>query len=186
LLSFTACPAWLQSLYQDILKYVPVALQAFGSILSLLAGAGVIPVPAGTVIAGIIAIVKAAFADLQTDVTNYENAPAAQKSTLLGKISTALAVVEGNLQEFWSDLQIPDPQLAETVEGLIGVILSALAGFATQLPTPTPTPALTAVLKKRATLPKLIAVPAKKYSVKGFKAAYNAKLPTTDAQYQIR
>lgn len=178
-----ACPAWLSSLYQDILKYVPVGLQAFGEIVSLLNDAGIIPTPISTAANLIINAVKAGFADLQTDITNYDAAPASQKTTLLGKISTALQILEGNLQQFWSDLDIPDPALASTVESLLGIILAALGGFASALPAPVSTPALNEVLRKRATLSKTIKVPAQRMTVKEFRKSFNSKAP---AQYQIR
>ncbi len=181
-----ACPAWVGNVYSQILKYVPVGLQAFMSIISILSGSGVIPIGTGAAIDAIVALVKAAFADVQTDVTNYENAPAAAKATLLGKISTALTILEGNLQQFWNDLSIPDAKLSSLIEGLLGVILSTLAAFSSQLPAPVMTAQLEATQKKRATLSKTITATPQKMSVKQFKKMFNEKLGTEYAQYAIR
>lgn len=181
-----ACPAWVGNVYSSILKYIPVGLQAFVSIIGILSGAGVIPLGTGAAIDAIIALVKAAFADVQVDITNYENAPAAEKATLLGKISTALAILESNLQQFWNDLSIPDAKLSALIQGLLGVILSTLAAFSSQLPAPVATPQLEEMQKKRAALSKTITVAPQKMSVKQFKKMFNEKLGAEYAQFAIR
>lgn len=175
----TAC--WFsQNVFDSIIKYVGVGLQAFTAVVSLLSGSGVINPVEGSAILVIINLVKAGFADLQTAVTNYENAPAADKQTLLGKISTALAVLEGTIQQFWNDVQLPNASLAAVVEGLLGIILSTLSAFASQLPAP----AVGTVPKKA--LAKLIVVPAKKRTPKQFKKDFNAVLVQGGyAQYQV-
>jgi hypothetical protein len=165
----TACT--FGTVFASILKYVNVGLQAFQSIVDLLSGAGVLPVGEGTVIDTAILLVKTGFADLQTAVNNY-NASTGDKTTLLGKISTALSVLQASIQQFWNDLKIPDSKLSSLVQGLLGVILSVLAGFATQLPTP----ATTAIAKRAAELPNRINVPAQKLSPKEFKAKFNQQL----------
>ena len=157
------------SVYADILKYVPVGLSAFASVLSILSGGGVTIAP---VVATIVALVNAGFADLQAVVTAYDAAPAANKATLLGKISTALASVEANLQGFWSNLTIPDTKLESIVQGLLGIITTTLLGFGTQLPAPSPTPALMA----RGSLRRTIAGTPTKRSVKQFRNDFNAIL----------
>jgi hypothetical protein len=173
LLTSTGC--WLSSVYADIIKYVPIGLSAFSSIVSILSGAGVIGVPIGAAIAGIVALVNKGFADLQTAVNSYQSAPAASKSILLGAISTALSTVEAYIQQFWSNLTIPDAQLASLVEGLLGVITSTLLGFASQLPAPAPSAALT----MRASLRKTINVAPKKRSLRQFRDDFNALLKGT-------
>lgn len=129
-----------KGIYQQILQYVGLGLQAFQSILDILAGAGVVnPLTAGGIDA-LIALVKAAFADLQTAVNQYDSAPADQKNSFVQKISTALAILQNRLGEFWTNLKIPDQKLALTIQGLIGVIISTIMGFATQLPQPATAP----------------------------------------------
>lgn len=171
LVTATAC-----SVVDNILKYVPVALQALAAILSVLAGNGVVISP---VVTAAIALAKAALADLQTAITDYNNAPAANKANLLGMVSTALAVVEADIQKFWSDLSLPDGKIASIVSGILGIVLSTLAAFATQLPAPV-VPAATKTM--RAELKKTIPVVAKKRSPKEMKKEINALLQGTGIQ----
>jgi hypothetical protein len=170
------------TVFSAILKYVGVGLQAFQAVLDLLISAGVLPVGSGPAINAIVALVKAGFADLQVAVTNYNNNPG-DKTTMLGKISAALAALEANIQTFWNDLKIPDAKLAALVQGLLGLIISTLAGFLTQLPTPPPTPAMA----DAARLPNRLVVQAQKLSMKQFKANFNALLAQNGyAQFAIK
>jgi hypothetical protein len=111
------------SIFSDIETYVPIGIEAFESIIAIITPAE------ATALSGIITIVKAAFADLAAAVTAYENAPAANKATLLGKITTAINAVMTAIQEFWSQANLPDGTLAATIEGVLQVILSTLAAF---------------------------------------------------------
>lgn len=171
------------NVYAQISAYTTVGLQAFQSVVDLLAGSGVISPGEGTLIDTAIALVKAAFADIQVAVTNYNNAPADQKSTMLGKISTALADAEASIQTFWSDLKIPDSKMALLVQGLLGVIVATISGFMTQLPQPTPTPVQT----KARTLPHRLNVSAKRVTPKEFKKEFNQLLANAGEQkYEIK
>src|ERR1017187_2283776 len=67
--NFIACS--FSSVYAEIKAYVPVGLQAFTSILSILASVGIIPPGVGTLIGTLVTLVKAGFADLLTAVTDY-------------------------------------------------------------------------------------------------------------------
>jgi hypothetical protein len=172
------CPAFLVSLEADIMNYVPVGLQAFSSIVSILEDDGVINPIVGTSINTIITAVKAGFSDLQLAIENYENAPAANKQTLLGKIATMISVVQGLLQEFWANLNIPDAHLGSVIDGLLGIILSVLAGFASQLP------AVAARVSVKGG--KTLAVTPQVMSKKTFKKKFNAELKSAGkAQYAI-
>lgn len=174
----TAC-----SVFDNILKYVAVGLQSFQAVVDLLAGAGVIVPGLGTVIDAAIALVKAGLADLQVVVTAYENAPADQKATLLQKVSLALAIAEANIQQFWSELKIPDAKLSSLVKGLLEIILSTLAGFGTQLPPP-PT---SAVLDKMKSVPRGLTVTPIKRSASQFKKDFNGVLSAGGySQYAVR
>jgi hypothetical protein len=162
----------------DLLKYIPVALQAITGIVSVLTGGGIALSP---LVNEIIRDAQAAFANLSADITAYENAPAVDKTTFLGKVSTALAIAEGNIQQFWAALNIPDAVIATVVAGVLGVIVSTLSYFASQLPTPAPSPALAAMQAKRGAIPgsKLLNVPAKKRSLKQFKSDLNSAFGNT-------
>lgn len=128
-------------------SYISIGISAFQAIVNILSAAGVIPPGTGTVLSVAIQAVKAAFADVVAAIQAYDDAPAANKATLLGKITTALSAVEMELQQFWSDLSIPDSKLASLIEGLLGVILSTIGAFISQLP-PSPVPAPAAALRK--------------------------------------
>ena len=152
------------SVYSKIQKYVPVALQGFAAVLNILSGAGIALGPA----APIAVLVTAAFNDISAAINAYENAPADQKSTLLGKISLAITVAIGNINQFWSDLNLPDPKMAQLVQGLLGALLTPLAGFRAQLPAPVGAPV-------RAT-PKTIRVQARILSPGELKKQFNSLL----------
>lgn len=160
----TACS--FASVVTLILKYVPMGLTAFTAILNLLAGFG-IPTMA---IAELASLVKSAFADLQVAIQQYDDAPAADKTTFLGKISTALSVVEAQLQVFWNGLTLPSPQAASLIQGLLGIIISTLQGFMPSLPAP----ASTDVFMKRASLAKLITVAPQRRSPSQFRSDFNS------------
>ena len=82
----TAC--WFTgTLFNQIMSYVGVGLTAFQAVVDLL-----VPGSAPGIDA-IVLLVKAGFADLQLAVHDYNNAPAADKTTFLNKISVVLAEV---------------------------------------------------------------------------------------------
>jgi len=170
------------SVFSEMLKYIGVGLQGFQAVVDLLAGAGVIPVGSGTGIDLLISLVKAAFADLNAAITAYQAAPSASKASYLGKLSTVLSVLQANIQQFWNDLKIPDAKMASTVQGLLGIILSTLAGFSESLPTPAPTPSAL----KAASLPNRLSVAPQKRTPSQFKKAFNQELATSGyTQYLI-
>jgi hypothetical protein len=111
------------SVFTDISTYVPIGLQAFEEILALISPAE------ATLLTPIITEVKAGFADLAAAVSAYNNAPAANKATLEGKIATAINAVIGELQQFWNDTNLPDGSLASTIAGVLQIVLSTLAAF---------------------------------------------------------
>lgn len=170
------------SVFDEILRYVGVGLQAFQGVIDLLAGVGALPLGTGTLIDTAVALVKAGFADLQTAVKNYETAPDASKATLLGKVSTVISVLAGSITSFWNDVKIPDPKIASTAQGLLEIVLSTLAGFQTQLPLPAATgaQARTYMLAGRP-------IKAVRRTAKQFKTDYNAVLATNGyPQYALR
>jgi hypothetical protein len=171
LLTMTGC-----NFLTDLVKYIPVAIQAVTGILSVLSGGGIgIPPLVSTVLGD----VKAAFADLSADIEAYQNAPADSKATLLAKVSEALSIVEGNVQQFWNDLNIPDGIIATVIAGVLSVVVSTLSYFAAQLPPPAPTPALNAMRQKRMALAKTINVPSKKRTLGQFKSDLNTAFGDT-------
>jgi len=157
------------SVFDSIVAYVGVGLSAVVAVANLLAGSGVTSVGSGEAISAVVDLIKKAFADVQVAIAQYEGAPADQKATLKQKVATALQAVADEIQKFWSDLAIPDPKLGDLVHGLLGIVLSTLAGFAAQLPAPVSTPKA-AVLKKR------VVFSPKKRSVAKFRDDFNKLL----------
>src|SRR5271169_471682 len=76
--------------FTKILAYANIGLQAFESVLGILEWANILPPVLGPTIKLIIDAVKAGFADVITAVNDYNAAPAIDKATLIGKISTVL------------------------------------------------------------------------------------------------
>jgi len=143
-------------------------ITAFQSILALLAGAGVIP--AGP----IVNAVNAALQQVLDDITAYQNAPAADKTTFGQRLSLAIQIAEANLQTFWNSLGLVG-KLGSVVEGLIAIILSTLTGVLPSLPVP-PTAPAEAMAAKR--LSKKIIYVAKKRSSHEFRSDFNKELTT--------
>jgi hypothetical protein len=162
----TACPAWLSSsLFANIMKYVGVGLTAFQVVVGLL------DPPLALALAGTIALVKAGFADLQLAVQDYNNAPASDKTTLKDKIAVVLQDLQAEIQTFWNNLSLPGP-LGILVKGLLSIILSTLAGFASQLPVPLPSPAS----ERMKALPNKIGVTPVLRTKKEFEKEFNKAL----------
>ena len=160
----TAC--WLSgSVFASIMTYVGIGLTAFQAVVSLL------DPPLALALAGTIALVKAGFADLQLAVQDYNNAPAADKTTLKNRIAVVLQDLQFEIQKFWSNLNLPGP-LGTLVEGLLNIILSTLAGFAGQLPAPITPPAS---VEKMKALAKTITVTPQVRNKSQFESDFNAK-----------
>jgi predicted PurR-regulated permease PerM len=125
----TGCTA--ASVFAQIQAWVPVGLSALQGILTVLA-----PVigPIGGSIGVIVGLIKASFADLMAAVSEYQNAPAAQKATLLDKIKLILQDLSDNFNKFLADLNISGNPILSLVVSLVQVILNVLAGFAGALP----------------------------------------------------
>ena len=117
-----ACPL-AATVFTEIADYVPIGVNSFNEILTL------IDPGEEAMLAPLTADIKAAFADLAADVASYQQAPAADKATWEGKIATVLNLLIGNLQSFWSTANLPDGTLAETIEGVLQIVLSTLAAF---------------------------------------------------------
>jgi hypothetical protein len=163
---FGSVAASCGSIYAQIAAYVGVGIQAFQAVVNLLSGAGIIALPEGTLITAILTLVKAGWADVQAAIAAYNAAPA---TTLAGKISAALTAVQMMIQQFWSDVKIPDAALSSTVAGLLGLIVSTIAGFLAALP-PAPAPAAAKPLVKTLNITPV------KLTVPQFRTKFNAIL----------
>jgi hypothetical protein len=127
--SLAGCPA--ASVFAQIQAWVPVGLSALQGILTVLT-----PVigPIGGSIAVIVGLIKSSFADLMAAVSEYQNAPAASKATLLDKIKLILQDLADNFNKFLADLNLNGNPILSLVVSLVQVILNVLAGFAGALP----------------------------------------------------
>jgi hypothetical protein len=157
------------TIFTKIMGYVGLGLAAFQAVVSLL------DPPLALAMAGGIALVKAGFADVQTAVQDYNNAPAADKATLLGKVKIVLADLQTEIQSFWSNLHLPGAT-GGLISSLLGIILSTLAGFAGQLGS------LPAGAKLKMLPANPLPVTPKPRSKKQFEADFNKAL--TDAGQQ--
>lgn len=168
------------NVFAQVSAYVGVGIQAVTSVVSLLAGAGIIAVPGGMLVSDVLGKIKAAWSDVTASVATYDSAPADQKNTVAQKVSLALTVVAQEIQGFWSDLNIPDAKMSQTVAGLLGLVVSTIAGFLASLPAP-PAPAQAPRLRKA------LAVQPKRLSVKEFKKQFNAILAANGySQHEIK
>jgi hypothetical protein len=146
-----------------ILEYIPVGVNAIKGVFSVLSAAG-ITVPG-------LDIILAAFAALSGGISEWQNAPAAQKATLLDKVSLLLHDVIDQIGTVLSAITLGTSPLLTLVTGLITVILNILGGFATHLPPPPAVGRLTHI--PMVAHHPLTIVP-KVVSIKTFKAQYNA------------
>lgn len=162
-LLLTGCPS-----FTDISNWITVGLTSVQSIVDLLTGAGAISIPIGGIVDLAVKALKAGIGDIGAAVTAYNNAPAANKATLLGKLGTAITAAQNALAQFWNDLTIPDPKLAATISGLMGIIASTLAYFQTQAPAP--------ATVQLAVLPKRLSFTATKRNPKQFRDDFNTIL----------
>ena len=115
---------------QDILNWIPTATASISSILSLLVGAGVLACATCSVLAN---VALAAITAVGTAVQAYLNAPAANKTTLLGKIQTALQAALTASGQFFESVNVPDQKLFSLIIGIASLVLSAISGFIGQI-----------------------------------------------------
>lgn len=131
--SIAAAPAcWFENVYGQIREYVPLALLAFDRIIEILAAHNIV---LSTLTASINSV-KAALADIQSAILEFEHAPGHDKDTALGVIRTALGIAQNRLAEFWRTLNLPAGQLSSTIHALINILLSTLAAYEARLPAP--------------------------------------------------
>lgn len=124
---------------QDILNWVPTATQSISSILSLLVSAGVLACMTCSALAN---VALAAITAIGTAVQAYLNAPAADKTTLLGKIQTALQAALTASSAFFQTINVPDQKLFTLIIGIASLVLSAISGFIGQVGGTTPSSAM--------------------------------------------
>jgi hypothetical protein len=142
-------------------SYIVVAKNAIKGIAAVLSTAG-IAVP-------FLTPILAAFDTVASAAVEYDNAPAVDKATTGEKLSVVLQTLIDNVGTFFADLNIPAGSLLSLATGIITLVLSTLAGFATKLPAPVVAARRQAMVSHQA-----ITVAPKIISQKEFKKEVNA------------
>jgi hypothetical protein len=114
------------SIVSDIANWGPLGLTAFNTIITLLETAGFIPA------AAIVAVVRAAFAQLIADCKQYE-AIQPPPVGLLAEIRAAFVIIVSNFQNILSSLAAPIGPFLTLIVGLAQVVFDTIAGFESQL-----------------------------------------------------
>lgn len=117
----------------SVLAWTKVGNGTIGSIVNLLVGAGILACATCSVLAN---AAMAAITAIGAAVQNYQNADPTNKTSLLGKIQTALQSGLAASTAFFESLSIPGQSLASLIVGLAGLVLNAIAGFIGQVGTP--------------------------------------------------
>ena len=183
LLFLKSCAQVVSDVETNVKTFLPVILTSVTQILNLLASTGVLPLGTGTAAAGLLAMINAGTTTALTAIDQYENDPAADKATLAGKIREALSAMADNVSTFISNLKLTGNPAVNVVASLVSILLSAITGYANQLPAPVGgrltvvSPAMVAGRPLEIT-----ATPLKR---KDYVKKFNAALPAEFAQYQI-
>lgn len=82
--------------------------------------------------------VKSDLTLVQSLISSYQNATAAQKPALVQKISAALADVQTNLNAILSVVHVKDAALQATIAAAVGVAATTIASIVSLLPQPAP------------------------------------------------
>jgi hypothetical protein len=159
----------------DILAWIPVGLNAFDNIVTLLENVGIINPLAGSAVTALILTIQKGFADLKADIIAYQ-AITPPPVGALAKIDAILGLIVNNFQQFLNDVNIPDQGLLTLVVGFASLILSTIAGFIGQLPPATS--AQLSTVKDRLARPvhvsgRLVSYTPQAHSVRSFKASWN-------------
>ena len=139
-LVLTGCT--FSSVMTQLEKYIPIALQAIESIISVLVQGGIIKTGQASTISNDVTMASSSLQDVENAVAAYNAAPAADKNTKLGVVITSLEAAQTELAQGIKDVGLNgnSPAALATEAGL-QVIITTLATIEVNLPTPTPAPA---------------------------------------------
>jgi hypothetical protein len=121
------------SVFNQIKLWVPIGITAFGSVVNMLQSAGIINPVEGSTINALILTIKAAFAQILSDISQYQAITPAPVG-LLQKIKDGLEIVVTNIQTFLNTISVANNPIISLVTGLIQIILSTISAFQGQLP----------------------------------------------------
>lgn len=181
LLFLKSCAQVASDVESNVKTFLPVIVTSVTQILNLLASTGILPLGAGTAAAGLLAMINAGTTTALTAIDEYENDPAADKATLAGKIRAALSSMADNVSTFISNLKLTGNPAVNVVASLVSILLSAITGYANQLPAPVGLAAVSPAMVAGHPL-ELTPAPLKR---KDYVKKFNAALPAEYAQYQI-
>lgn len=116
-----ACNA--TDVWHEIEQWVPLGIDGFNSIIAL-----VDPLMSPAITA-ITTLIKAGFAVLSGAIDDYINAPAADKSSLIGKVETALTDLSNHFQDFVTAISVSGNPIVTIAVALIKIILDTISGF---------------------------------------------------------
>lgn len=111
-------------------RYVPVGLAAFEGIVTLINPA------AGSVLATVTLAVKTLWQNLQTVLAEYNAAPAANKTTVLGRVDTALNSLVGSLENLLREFGVGSHADQATGLSALMLLIATLSGIQATLPVP--------------------------------------------------
>lgn len=126
--------SWISTALADL----PILVQMAQNIAAIVALAQGAPQNSGVAaeITNVAATAKTGLEAIQALVTSYHSAPAAQKSTVLGEMDTAIASVQANLQQILAAAKVLDPKTQATITGIVTLALGTLLAIQTLVPSP--------------------------------------------------
>jgi hypothetical protein len=116
-----------EDVWHEIEGWVPVGIQAFESVVALVA-----PLAAPGIDA-IATMVEAGFSAVAAAIDAYLNAPAADKATFAQKLILAFQSLTGQIQNFLTALGQSSNPIVKVAVMLIGIIVSTIEGFLNQI-----------------------------------------------------
>lgn len=165
------------SIEAQIKIYLPIAVTAISNLLNLLGSVGVIPLGTGTAAAALVETINAAVVAALQAIDEYENDPAADKATLIGKIVSILKAISDNVSSFVSALNLTGNPIISTVTAVVSVIVSTLAGFIQSLMPATPAPVTAKAVSRPVTVGGVpVAIAPKRRDRKQFVSDYNTAM----------
>ncbi|MGC1107184.1 MAG: hypothetical protein WA876_11655 [Candidatus Acidiferrales bacterium] len=124
--------SWISTALADLPVITQVALN-IASIVSAADGSQVSPAVA-TQVQSIANQVKSDLTLVQSLITSYQSATAAEQPSIVQKISAALSDVQSNLNAILTAVHVNDAALQATIVAAVGVAVTTVASIASLLP----------------------------------------------------
>ncbi len=161
--------SWINTALADLPVITQVALNIAG-IVAAAQGTGQASPAVTTEVQSIANQVKSDLTLVQSLITSYQSATAAEQPGIVQKISAALGDVQTNLTAILTAVHVNDAALQATIVAAVGVAVTTVASIVSLLPaSPAPSPAAGTVRANRAVKP-----PSAKQLKKEFNAIFLA------------